>query len=288
LNRRGKHSPSALPKASPAARFGISDDALAEIEETVYQHLDHKALRIECTSSDVDRSSPTRALLANNIAREAALQLRPLLTEAVCEYAEMLTRTILEHRGNRPDVHWKAIADQAVTFCERFALWENSARWLYGPLKAAGLDWNNITPLTKSAFLTMLLARTFLGPYSQPALSTEAEIEFVPELLRRKIRHIVRLAPDETAQAPPKLTEREKKMFDVILLGSRGMQYCRELENAGIRPRKSGAWKGAPGTYPTAYMDGEPWRHRIQDEKSRIERKAAGYHSPKVAKLADE
>lgn len=71
------------------------------------------------------------------------------------------------------------------------------------------------------------------------------------------------------------LTQREEKIWGVIQLGSSGSQYCRELENAGIRPPRTGIWKGCPaGTYPAAYRLGEPWRHRIQDEKSKIKRKA--------------
>ena len=72
----------------------------------------------------------------------------------------------------------------------------------------------------------------------------------------------------------PVLTEREKNIWEVIRRGSKGLAYCRELENAGVKPRRTGSWKGCPGTYPAAYQLGEPWRHRIQDEKSRTRRKA--------------
>jgi hypothetical protein len=71
-----------------------------------------------------------------------------------------------------------------------------------------------------------------------------------------------------------KLTERDKKILEVIQRGSKGPAYCRELDNAHIGPRREGAWKGAPSTYAAAYRVGEPWRHRIQDEKSKINRKA--------------
>lgn len=68
-------------------------------------------------------------------------------------------------------------------------------------------------------------------------------------------------------------TEREQRIWAVIQRGSTGCQYCRELGNAGIAPRKSGAWKGCPRTYISAYQQGEPWCHRIQDEKFKIRRK---------------
>jgi len=74
--------------------------------------------------------------------------------------------------------------------------------------------------------------------------------------------------------ATVELTDRERQILDVIQRGSRGLAYCRELDNAHIGPRREGAWKGAPSTYTAAYRVGEPWRHRIQDEKSKINRKA--------------
>lgn len=71
------------------------------------------------------------------------------------------------------------------------------------------------------------------------------------------------------------LTLREQKIWEVIQLGSTGPQYCRELQNANIRLPRTGVWRECPaGTYPAAYHLGEPWRHRIQDEKSKVRRKA--------------
>jgi hypothetical protein len=78
------------------------------------------------------------------------------------------------------------------------------------------------------------------------------------------------------ADPPPiiKLTDRERKILDVIQRGSRGLAYCRELDNANIGTRRHGAWRGAPSTYTAAYQAGKPWPHRIQDEKSKINKKA--------------
>ncbi len=69
------------------------------------------------------------------------------------------------------------------------------------------------------------------------------------------------------------LRPREQTIWDVIQRGLKGLQYCRELEAAGIRPKRVGSWKGSPSTYPAAYQAGEPYRHRVQDEKSKIRRK---------------
>jgi hypothetical protein len=81
---------------------------------------------------------------------------------------------------------------------------------------------------------------------------------------------------DQSEQDPrAALTEREEKILEVIQRGAVGLLYCRELHIQGIRPLRSGVWEDCPaGTYPAAYMLGDSWRHRIQDEKSKIKRKA--------------
>jgi len=72
---------------------------------------------------------------------------------------------------------------------------------------------------------------------------------------------------------PIELSERERKISEIIQLGSRGAQYCRELHAANLRPRRSWTHKGCPGTYPGAYTDPK-WRQAINDEKSKVRRKA--------------
>jgi hypothetical protein len=71
-----------------------------------------------------------------------------------------------------------------------------------------------------------------------------------------------------------RLTKREQKMWDVIQGGARGPQYCHELDSAGIAPLRSGNWRDCPRKYESAYLEGKPWRHRIQDEKCKVRRKA--------------
>ena len=103
------------------------------------------------------------------------------------------------------------------------------------------------------------------------------ERALLPRKLKRQGEEIKKLKKQmNTPQLTrtPVLTEHEKNIWKVIQRGSKGLAYCRELENAGVKPRRTGSWKGCPGTYPAAYQGGEPWRHRIQDEKSKIRRKA--------------
>jgi hypothetical protein len=217
--QRSTNSPQDVGNKPTSARFGVSVDALSEIEETVYNHLDSKALMIGGGSVWKElRTEQSSPLLADIVAREAASRLRPLFAEAACEYVEMLTRTIVAHQkdgqAGRP-IHWKAIADRAVEFCATLTRWEKSARWLYGPLKAAGLGLQeDVTPRTVAAFLTALSAWMLLGPYAKPPLSTEPVAEGIREALRRKIRHIVRLAPGKELQ---RKSEDRRAMVDAYI-----------------------------------------------------------------------
>jgi hypothetical protein len=77
-----------------------------------------------------------------------------------------------------------------------------------------------------------------------------------------------------TAATTVKLTDREKKIWEVIQRGAKGLLYCRELDNANITPPRVGVWKDGPRKYAAAYGLKGHWRHRIEDEKSKIRRKA--------------
>jgi hypothetical protein len=99
------------------------------------------------------------------------------------------------------------------------------------------------------------------------------------------LRRVKKLEGERTQKSEKRtqLTKREKRIWAVIQQGATGRQYCRELDNAGIAPRLNGAWKDCPSRkYQSAYLEGEPWRHRIQDEKFKVRRKA------KLAELACE
>jgi hypothetical protein len=69
------------------------------------------------------------------------------------------------------------------------------------------------------------------------------------------------------------LNKREQKIWEVVQRGLKGAQYCRELHNADVRPRKSWTDRDCPGTYPSAYLEVR-WRQMVQDEKTKISRKA--------------
>jgi hypothetical protein len=84
------------------------------------------------------------------------------------------------------------------------------------------------------------------------------------------------LAVKSGSKSPPtvQLSDRERNLWKVIQRGTAGRRYCRELDNAQIAPPRKGVWRDGPRKYLAAYGMGKPWRHRIEDEKSKVRRKA--------------
>ena len=141
---------------------------------------------------------------------------------------------------------------------------------------------NDDTPVTDQA-VELMLALTGLRFVPEPLKFNETRVGGEKANAQSEPLGNERTKALETQAGLPatfKLTDREKAIWNVIQRKSKGLQYCRELDGAGIRIRRTGVWKGAPPNYAAAYQEGEPWRHRIQDKKCKISRKA------KLAKLA--
>jgi len=81
-----------------------------------------------------------------------------------------------------------------------------------------------------------------------------------------------------TKQNPP--TKREAVIFAAILMELKGMRYCSFLHNHGIKPK----WlESGPSTYPQGYQLGDPWRKKIQDQKTRVKQRMNSYTRPELA-----
>jgi hypothetical protein len=134
------------------------------------------------------------------------------------------------------------------------------------------------------------LTAQYLSPEKASFVSDlHRKIEMVKlELVRRgqalnSPEYAAKKEPARNAPRPAvELDEHEKKVWEVIQRGPVGRLYCRELDAAHIQPRRTKSWKDCPGTYLEAYDESRYWRQRIQDEKSKIRRKAEqlAEHSP--------
>ncbi len=77
-----------------------------------------------------------------------------------------------------------------------------------------------------------------------------------------------------------KLAKRDTVIFAAILMELKGMKYCSFLQGCGIKPKWSDS---GPATYPQSYQAGDPWRKKVQDEKTRARPRMDRYAKPELA-----
>lgn len=64
------------------------------------------------------------------------------------------------------------------------------------------------------------------------------------------------------------------------LHSKKGMKYCSFLKDCGVKPKWS---EPCPSNYCAGYQAGNPWRKKIQDEKTRAKTQMEGYTDPALA-----
>ena len=68
--------------------------------------------------------------------------------------------------------------------------------------------------------------------------------------------------------------KRDTVIFAALVRELKGKAYCAYLHERGVKPK----WESAPvSTYPRGYEAGDPWRKKIQDEKTRAKTRMDGY-----------
>ena len=75
-------------------------------------------------------------------------------------------------------------------------------------------------------------------------------------------------------------SKRHSIIFAAILMGLKGMKYCSLLKDCGVKPKWS---EPCPSNYCAGYQAGNPWRKKIQDEKTRARTQMEGYTDPALA-----
>ena len=58
------------------------------------------------------------------------------------------------------------------------------------------------------------------------------------------------------------------------------MKYCSFLQDQGIKPKWS---ESGPAAYPRGYQAGDPWRKKVQDEKTRAKARMSNYADSELA-----
>jgi hypothetical protein len=85
--------------------------------------------------------------------------------------------------------------------------------------------------------------------------------------------------------APKKraVMKRDAVIFAAILLGLEGTKYCSFLQEYQIRPKWSDT-DSSLGSYVKSYQAGNPWRKKVQDEKTRAKSRIDRYNDEELAK----
>ncbi len=94
-------------------------------------------------------------------------------------------------------------------------------------------------------------------------------------------RLLAKFGPYKQQRTPKKkkLTKRDTVICAAILMDLKGMRYCTFVQNHGLRPK----WSDSGGSYSRGYEAGEPWRKKIQDEKTRAKLRMDRYADSELA-----
>ena len=76
------------------------------------------------------------------------------------------------------------------------------------------------------------------------------------------------------------LGKRDIVIFAAILLKLKGMKYCSFLQDHGIKPKWA---ESGPPSYPLGYQAGDPWRKKVQDEKTRAKARMDRFANSELA-----
>jgi len=113
------------------------------------------------------------------------------------------------------------------------------------------------------------------GSSVQPQNAALAKVEELLQSLLARIGSFPAPEPIKRGKTRRKLGKRDTVIFAAILMGLKSIRYCSFLQDHGLRPR----WpdSGPATTYPKSYLSGDPWRKKVQDEKTRAKLRMNGY-----------
>lgn len=149
--------------------------------------------------------------------------------------------------------------------------------------------------LAESSLLALVLGKRHL---EAPGVAEIAKQEGCPGAARRPEgiatdpETLERLLSNVLAKFEPvkrrvlkrrKLMKRDAVIFAAVLLGLEGTKYCSFLQQYQVRPKWSDS-DSSPETYMKSYTAGNPWRKKVQDEKTRAKLRIERYNDEELAK----
>jgi hypothetical protein len=212
-----------------ARQFGLPEDVLCEIEDTIRDRLRERALELATENHWLDRrrdlsksygivGRAVQFLVTNDLAREFADILRPAIFKSAEEYLDMFTRAIIECRRIRRQIHWRFIANQAMRFCHRETDWWHSSKWLARMLSTAGVESEFYGGRAKAAF-----EATSQGwPIVLPLQDSSNLVGYFVDTARKRIRHLALLAPRTRIRMVPEGLKGDTPMPVLVDLRKKG------------------------------------------------------------------
>lgn len=118
----------------------------------------------------------------------------------------------------------------------------------------------------------------------QPPNAALAKVE---GLLQAVLSRFESAAAPEPAPEPVKKRRKKVKpgrrdtvIFAAVVAALKGPQYCSFLDKHGIKPKWS---ESGHATYLKSYLVGDPWRKKVQDEKTRAKLRMQDYPRSELA-----
>ena len=286
MKSRSKHTPNRRKAPIKSPKRG--ERRLTTEEETTLraksagQFSDSRAVVLSNTPTiSRDRLRAIQVEAGKFLWQHSMREIERFMPAAIAARARDLTQELKDFAGwywgvvGRATGHLAYLLAQAIVF-ER-PLEKKQMEWVRA--KACEFALERLSPEAVKNWLSFTISDPVRAPKET---GFEERLDRVMAVVRSmghfddwEVSHTLSLARAMFGAHATKLTEREKKIWVVIQRGSEGPEYCRELDNAGIEPLRSGVWKDCPSRkYASVYREGELWTHRIQDEKSKVRRKA--------------
>ena len=114
----------------------------------------------------------------------------------------------------------------------------------------------------------------------QPQNVALAKVEELLQTLLARFASVPAPEPIKKGRKRRKPGKRDTVIFAAILMGLKGVRYCSFLQDQGLRPKWSDS---GPATYPKSYQVGDPWRKKVQDEKTRAKLRMNSYALSELA-----
>ena len=130
-----------------------------------------------------------------------------------------------------------------------------------------------------------LANREGAAAYASSAQSEPASLARIEQMFKMVLAKFEATAPRRgEGKKRHRLGKRDTVIFAAIRMELKGMKYCSFLQDHGIRPKWSDT---GPGSYSKSYQGGDPWRKKVQDEKTRAKLRLNNYSDAELAEAVN-